>query len=191
MSRSRDARALFAGLSIIAVSIVAARGVPLIRRWEGAQLDSARALADRAAAIRAYRADLPALRALRDTQRARLTSLAAGAIRATTDVAASAEVAGRVDDLARAADVAAGGLQVRVDSGRGFRRLAVVRITGVADVAGVARLLRLLADDSALFVARELAVVQAEPFGQPQSPERLRVDLVVDAPFLGRRRPPP
>ena len=99
----------------------------------------------------------------------------------SSPASAAAELASLVESLADSARIKIGYLQLKADSGSKAPITAIsVRLNGLADVGGLAALLRAVEGNNRPMIVRELSVVPADPAGSDTRPEVLRVDLLVE-----------
>lgn len=177
----RDRRTLIGGGGIVIALLVLARGIPELRRWEEARASEAESSAT---AVGEMRGGIAALAALRDSTHARTARLAAldsSLISGVSPAAVAAGLASMLGDLADDNAVKVNAMQLHSDSvvKAGLAR-ADVRVTGVADVTGLAGFLRDIEGGPALLRIRELSISQPDPAGGNEKPEALRVDLVIE-----------
>jgi hypothetical protein len=71
-------------------------------------------------------------------------------------------------------------MQLRADTvaSAGLARVEV-RVTGVTDIAGLARFLHAVEADETPLVVRDVNVSQPEPWGSDSKPETLRIDVLI------------
>jgi hypothetical protein len=125
---------------------------------------------------------LPTLRDSLRQRRMRLANLDSQWLVASSASVATASLASTLEDLAADAPVKINAMQMRADTTTrsGIVRVAV-RVTGVADVTGLAAFLRAVDGGEQYLTVRELAVSQPEPGAPDSKPEMLRIDLLVEA----------
>jgi uncharacterized protein with GYD domain len=188
--RARDQRTAMVGSAFIVLALAGRHVIPAVAAWNAAQLSSAAEDRLRVGEGRAARLDLPRLRDSTRARRLRLDALDTMLLAAATPVEAAAALASTLEDIADSAPVRVASLQIRVDSARrGFARVGV-RISGAADVRGLADFLSVVeGDDPPWMAVRELSVTQSDPAATPNKPEALHVDLLVEALAIMRRAP--
>ncbi|MDB4878328.1 MAG: hypothetical protein JWM41_4774 [Gemmatimonadetes bacterium] len=185
---TRDRRTLVIGLASIATLGLVARGVPAFRTWESTRRAEAAALADRLATARRSARALPALRDSLRARRSRITLLDSTLISAASSSAAAAALASVVEDLADDAPIRVSALQLRADSvTRAGLATVTVRVTGVADVIGLAAFLRAVDGGEHHTSVRELAISQPDPAAPDSKPEMLRIDALIETVALIRQ----
>jgi hypothetical protein len=103
-------------------------------------------------------------------------------IKGASPAAAAAALASSVGDVADENSFKVTSLQLRSDSAAtaGLARV-YVRLTGVADVTGLAGFLRSIEGSATPMAVRDLTVSQPEPAGSDAKPEMLRIDLLVES----------
>jgi hypothetical protein len=121
-------------------------------------------------------------------RQARLVALDSSLLFGASPSAIAADLASVLEDLAddNASKVTA--MQLRADTvaTAGLARVEV-RITGIADVAGLAGFLHAIEADATPLVVRDLSVSQPEPTAGDAKAEALRVDMLVAG--IGTIRP--
>jgi hypothetical protein len=186
---ARDRRVLGLGALTISLLIGLSRGLPALRGWDSARVAAARVSAEQLAEVRG---GMRALAELRDSLRARRLRLAAidsVLPAASSPAGVAAAIATAIEELADDNDVRLTSLQLRADSTIRAGRVRVgVRVGGVADVAGLAALLRAVEGGEAPLAVRELSVSQPEPAAPDSKPGSLRFDMLVAG--VGRIAPP-
>ncbi len=184
----RDRRALWVGVASIVLLVGTARALPILREWKAQSRDSASALAQEVARVRAT---LALNRITRDSLAARqrrFVALAPLLVPGETLALGGAMLASQISGAAMAASVRLGPVQVHTDSAsRGvFSRVgARAEITG--DVQGVATFLGIIDRGPTLLAVRELTISQPEPAAAPDRAEVLHVALAVDGLMLTPR----
>lgn len=177
----RDRRALFMGVTFVALSLAATKLLPAWRAWEREVMASAAELA--VEADRAGR-DAAGLRAARDSLAARserFLALGPRLVGSGSATLAAASLASLVTEAAAAAGARLGPIQLRSDSAvaGAFRRVGVRgELTG--DVRGVTAFLAALERGPALLAVRELSIIQPEPGAPQDRVETLTVQFVVE-----------
>lgn len=186
----RDGRTLLAGGITIASLVIVARGIPAVRDWETSQMSQAHSAAQQLAALRAGLRVLPALRDSLRARRARLVVLDSTLLVGGSPSDVAAALASTLEDLADDNSLKVTALQLHADSSivDGFARVDV-RLTGIADVAGLAGFLHAIEGGNTPLVVRDLSVSQPEPAANDSKPEALRIDLLVAG--IGRIKAPP
>jgi hypothetical protein len=190
VSTSRDRRVLGAGVAAILVLLGVARGLPVLRQWQSESRDSASALVQEAARVRATLARAHVTRDSLAARQRRFIALAPVLLRGETPAMGGAVLASLISTAATAASVRLGPVQVHADTVvRGvFSRVgAHAEITG--DVHGVGAFLSILERGPTLLAVRELTISQLEPAAAPDRAEALHVALAVDALMLTPRPP--
>jgi len=176
----RDRRALTVGTIIISMLFLFAIGLPTFRSWEATQLanasDAARDLSSVLRARRTYAAVHDTLVARQHRFAVLDSSLLSGA--SASGIAAA--LASRLGELADDNAVKITTLQLRPDTvvSNGLVRVDV-RVTGVADVTGLAGFVKDVEGQKTPMVVKELSVSQPEPAASDAKPEALRIDLLV------------
>jgi hypothetical protein len=179
---SRDRRTLTIGSFAIASLIVVARGIPALRSWDADRKAEGYSAAQRLASLRDGLVMLPTLRDSLRLRRDRLAALESNLLFGASPSAIAASLASELEDLADDNAVKVTALQLRADTvATGGLARVDVRLTGIADVYGLAGFLRAAESDSTLLVVRDLSVSQAEPTAADGRPEALRVDMLVAA----------
>jgi hypothetical protein len=179
---SRDRRTLTIGSFAIASLIVVARGIPALRSWDADRKAEGYSAAQRLASLRDGLVMLPTLRDSLRLRRDRLAALESNLLCGASPSAIAASLASELEDLADDNAVKVTALQLRADTvATGGLARVDVRLTGIADVYGLAGFLRAAESDSTLLVVRDLSVSQAEPTAADGRPEALRVDMLVAA----------
>jgi hypothetical protein len=179
---ARDRRTLMVGSCAIASLVVVARGIPALRSWDAERTAEAYSTARQLASLQDGLEMLPTLRDSVRARQARLHALESGLLFGASASAIAANLASELEDLADDNAVKVTALQLRADTvaTAGLARVDV-RITGVADIYGLAGFLRAAESDSALLVVRDLSVSQSDPTAADGKPEALRMDMLVAA----------
>ncbi len=177
----RDRRTLVLGAVLIAALAAVARGIPAVRRWNDARQADAGTVVEQLALARRATRLLPALRDSLRCRNERLADLDSSLIVGSSAAVATASLASVLEDIADDAQVKIGALQMRTDTTTrpGLTRVAI-RITGVADVAGLAAFMRAVEGGERLLAVRELAITQSEPGAPASKPEALRIDMLIE-----------
>lgn len=176
----RDQRTLGVGVVTIALLMVVARGIPAIRAWEADRLREARETATQLASIRVGRRQLSALRDSLAARHARLASVDSTLLSGASTSAVAAALASSLEDLSDHNAIKVTSLQIRADSvARGGMTRVDVRLSGIADVVGLAGLLQAIEAGAMPLVIRELDVSQPEPTAADNKPEALHIDVLV------------
>lgn len=176
----RDRRTLIVGGGTIVCLVASAKGVPRLSMWEHERaVEAVRA----GQLFAASSIDPLEWRAARDSlaaRRARLETIDSVLPVASSASAAVAQLASTLEDLADSCAVRVSAIQLRPDSltSGGLTEVSA-RFTGVADVAGLAALLRTIAGSKTPLDVRELTVTAPEPAAPSGKPEALRFELVV------------
>jgi hypothetical protein len=179
---ARDRRTLTIGSFAITSLVVVARGIPALRSWDADRKAEAYSAAQQLASLRDGLVMLPTLRDSLRVRRARLAALESDLLFGASPSAIAANLASELEDLADDNAVKVTALQLRADTvAIGGLAHVDVRLTGIADVYGLAGFLRAAESDSTLLVVRDLSVSQAEPTAADGRPEALRVDMLVAA----------
>jgi len=176
----RDKRTLMFGASAIGCLVAITRGAPAVVAWgHDAAAESARA----SQVLAESSIDPRELSAARDSlaaRRARLQVIDSVLPAAASAATAVAQLASTLEDLADSCAVRVSGIQLRPDSATSSGLTEVsARLNGVADVAGLAALLRAIAGSEAPLVVRELSVTATEPSAPSTRAEALRFDVLV------------
>jgi len=99
---------------------------------------------------------------------------------APSPTAGAARLASLIADAADSSRVKLIATQLRADSARAVSLARVsVRITALADVAGLLAFLRALEENDVLMAVEELAISPSDPAAADDRPEVLRVEVVV------------
>jgi hypothetical protein len=176
----RDQRTLGVGAFTIALLTVVARGIPAIRAWEADRVREARETATQLASIRVGRRQLPALRDSLGARRARLASVDSILMSGPSTSAVAAALASNLERLSDQYAMKVTSLQIRADSvARGGITRVEVRLSGVADIVGLAGFLDAVEGGSMPLAVRELGVSQPEPTAAADKPETLHIDVLV------------
>ncbi|MDB4878546.1 MAG: hypothetical protein JWM41_4992 [Gemmatimonadetes bacterium] len=111
----------------------------------------------------------------------RFAAIDSSLIGGNSPAAAAANLASAVEDFADDAPMRISALQIHADTAArpGLSRVAV-RMTAVADVAGLAAFLRAVDGGVRHLAVRELAISQAEPAAPDSKPEMLRIDVLIE-----------
>jgi hypothetical protein len=177
-----DRRVLLTGAVVMTSLAGIGRGVPRLREWVAAR-GAVAAEAERQAALAVDGTRLlPVMAESLAARRTRLASLDTMLVGGATVAEAGARLANTLSDYADARAVRVVSLQVRPDTAErgGFARVAV-RLTGVADVAGLTSLIGDVESSTPILAVRELGVTQPDPMVPDSKPETLRFELLVEA----------
>lgn len=176
----RDQRTLGVGVVTIALLMVVARGIPAVRAWEADRLREAIETATQLTSIRVGRRQLSAHRDSLVARRARLASVDSTLLSGASTSAVAAALASSLEDLSDHNAIKVTSLQIRADSvARGGMTRVDVRLSGIADVVGLAGLLQEIEAGAMPLVVRELDVSQPEPTAADNKPEALHIDVLV------------
>jgi hypothetical protein len=176
----RDRRTLMFGAGVVAILLATARGLPALSAWQRREREnSARAGQQLAESS----IDFNALSVARDTlaaRAARFEAVDSLIPRAASASDAVAQLASAMEDLADSCAVRVSAIQLRPDSvvANGVMEVSA-RLNGVADVVGLAALVRAVAASKAPIAIRELAVTASEPSAPSTKAEALRFDVLV------------
>lgn len=178
----RDRRALGLGLVTLVLVGGAGRGIPAWQRWE----ESARTTSERVTAelaiMEANVRQLPTLRDSAGMRWQRLAALTPLVIEAPSPAEAGAILGAHLAEIAEQSRVKVTSMVIRPDSlFRGGVARAGVRLHAMADVAGLTALLARIEGGELLLAVRELAISQPEPAAADETPEALRVEMVIEA----------
>ena len=177
----RDRRTLIVGALVLLPLLLGGKALPAALEWQQRQMADAALMVRKVVELRASRRSLPALRDTLIARRARLASVDSLLVTGISPASAAAELASLVESLADSARIKIGYLQLKADSGsKGPITAISVRLNGLADVGGLAALLRAVEGNNRPMIVRELSVVPADPAGSDTRPEVLRVDLLVE-----------
>jgi hypothetical protein len=178
----RDRRTLVIGAGTVVGLVLVARGLPALRAWELGRLSEAQATTRQLLAVRDGIAVLPALSDSLAARRIRLATLDSAMAGGSSPAGLAAAVAAAVETIADDISLKVVALQLRSDSAAvdGQAR-AEIRVTGVADIVGLAGFLRELEAGPVPLVVKELGVSQSAPAADSTKPEALRVDLLIVA----------
>jgi hypothetical protein len=178
---ARDRRTLTIGASVVLPLFAAGRGLPAILDWQRTRLRDAIAIAQQAAHVRAAARVTAVLRDSVRARRERLAAIDSLLITGPTPGAAAASLASTLETLADSAPMKVTTMQLRADTAAADAlSIVAVRITGFADVAGLAAFLRAVEGGDVPLAVRELSVLQPDPGGIDAKPEILRVDVLVE-----------
>jgi type II secretion system (T2SS) protein M len=175
----RDRRTLIFGVATISTLVGVSRGLPALMTWEEDQIAQAQTVAEQLAAVRAGTILIPAIRDSLKARRARLVLLDSTLLSGTSPSSVAAELSSTLEDLADDNHVRVTAVQLHADSvaNAGLARVEV-RVTGIADVTGLAGFLHAIEGGDAPLVVKELSVSQQDPVGD-NKPEALRIDVLV------------
>jgi len=178
----RDRRTLVIGAGAVVGLVLIARGLPALRTWESGRLSEAQTMTGQLAAVRSGIVGLPALRDSLAARRFRLATLDSAMPAGSSPAALAAAVAAAVEAIADDISLKVVALQLRADSAAvdGQARTEI-RVTGVADIVGLAAFLREVEAGPVPLVVKELGVSQSAPAADSTKPEALRVDLLIMA----------
>jgi hypothetical protein len=180
--RPRDRRTLVIGAGTVAGLVLVARGVPALRAWESGWRSEAQSATGRLVAVREGIAALPALRDSLAARRIRLAALDSALPPGSSAAALSAAVASSIEGIADDNCLKIVALQLRSDSAAVDGQVrAEVRVTGVADIAGLAAFLQAVEGGAMPLVVKELSVSQSAPAADSTKAEALRVDVLIAA----------
>jgi hypothetical protein len=178
---ARDRRTAIVGLSAIGALVGLTRGLPASIHWLRARIAESLALSNQLQESRLSARRLPILR---DSLRRRLWQLAAmdsGLLSGASPSAAAADLASVLEARADEAPLRVIAMQLRSDSAPvGTLARVFVRVTGTADVSGLAAFLHAVEEGDPALVVRELAVTPADPVAADTKPELLRIDALVE-----------
>ena len=185
---AHDRRFLAVGGTVVGSLIVLARGLPALRSWERQKLEQAAAIRVDLAAARDGRRALPALRESLKVRHARLAALDSTLLSGQSSSAAAADLTALAGQIAADARVKVNALQIFADSAlSGTVAHVRVRMTGVADVTGLAAFLRAVEGGDTPLVVRELVVTQPDAAAPSSKPETLRIEVVIEGIAIIRR----
>jgi hypothetical protein len=178
---ARDRRTLVIGLLTVGSIVAVGRGVPAWRRWDQSARVAAADAVRELQAIEGASRQLPAMRDSVAAWRRRLDTLAVMVLEGESPAQAAAALATAVTDAADEAGMLIGSVQVRPDSiyKGSFARVAV-RLSATADVTSLAQLLQDLEGGELLLSIRELTVSQPAPAAPANTPEALRLEILVE-----------
>ena len=178
---ARDTRTLITGGAVVAALFGLARGLPAALAWQRDRVSVATALRRETLALRASARALPARRDSLQVGNARLSGFHSVMLSAPSAAAAAAELVSLLDDVADAAGLKVNAMQLRADSaGAGSLARVAVRVSGTADVAGLAAFLRAIEAGRAPLLVRELVVTQPDPLSAADAVEALGIDVLVE-----------
>lgn len=184
----RDRRTLVVGAGTVAGLVLAARGLPALRAWESSRLSEARSTTRELLAAREGITALPALRDTLAARRVRLATVDSAMPSGSSPAALTAAVAAAVEGIADSTSLKIVALQLHSDSAAADGQArAEVRVTGVADIVGLAAFLQAVEGGSTPLVVKELSVSQSAPAADSTKPETLRIDVLIAA--IGSVRP--
>ena len=184
----RDRRALTIGAGVIAIVLLASRGVPAMIAWQrerNRDADARQEKLDRAMAA------ISRVGAVRDSIGARgerIVALAPVLVAGDTPASASASLAELMSGAAELSNVKLGALQLHADTSS---RDAFVRVgvhgEATGDVTGIMSMLASLESGPTLLAVRELSITQPEPSAPADHMETLHVELTVEGLMLRQR----
>lgn len=176
----RDRRTLLLGGAVVALVLLAFRGVPAWRRWDADARASGTELVTATARAQADVRSLPALADSVAAREKRLVALAPLVLDGSTPAAAGASLASLVSGAAARANVALGTVQLQPDTATTGTFVGVtVRGDATGDLPGIARMLALLEGGPELLAVREVSITQPEPGGPADRVETLRLEFAV------------
>jgi hypothetical protein len=180
---ARDRRTLTIGASVIAALFVISRGVPAWRTWVH---DAKAGAGEQIAAATQADALVAGARAARDTlavRNGRYVALAPALVPGVTPAEASASLASMVSQMASAAGVKLGAVQLRpvADTGRQhvFMRVAV-HADVVGDIRGITTLLASIERGPVRLRVRDLTLTQPDPAAPTDRVEALHGELSIE-----------
>lgn len=182
LPRTKDRRALGAGVLVIGSMLLVGRGVPAWRQWERSQRLAAQESSERLrraqSSIRAH----PSIITMRGELAARLDSLSSTHLHAPSVTIACAALAAMMSDLGDESAIRVTSISVRPDTvtKAAFTRIAV-RVSATGDVEGLADYLRSVESSGQMLAVRELSVAQTDPTAPDSRAELLRFELLVEA----------
>lgn len=180
--RTKDRRALGAGVLVIGGMLLVGRGVPAWREWERSQHLAAQESGERLrraqSSIRAH----PSIITMRGQLAVRLDSLSGTHLYAPSVTIACAALAAMMSDLGDESAIRVTSISVRPDTAAkaAFTRIAV-RVSATGDVEGVTDYLRGVESSGQMLAVRELSVAQSDPTAPDSRAESLRFELLVEA----------
>lgn len=181
----RDRRALQWGAAAITLAFLAFRVVPGAAIEGRRYLDRLGARRELLARGRADFADLPRLEAAAPALTARVAAMASRVYASGSDAEATATLAATLTQLATAARLASGQVAPLPDSvGAGDLRRVSAHVSLEGDILGLAEFLDRLGRHPIPIVPTRLRVMAPDPQGVAPGPERLRVELEVQAWYL-------
>lgn len=177
---ARDRRVLLVGALTISLLVGLSRGLPALRTWEQDRAMTARAAVEQLAEARVGLGALPLLRDSLMVRRARLAAIDSVLPAGPSPSAVAAAIASILEQSADDNAVKLTTLQLRADTTvrAGLVRVSV-RLGGVADVTGLAGLLRSIEAGETPLVVRDISVSQPDPAAPDSRPEALRFDVLV------------
>jgi hypothetical protein len=178
---ARERRTLVRGISLLALGLLVARGLPEARRWEAAARASAARRMAEAARLEAAIAALPATRDSAAARRSRLVALAPRVLEGSSTASAGASLAAMIAGAAARAEVQLGSLEVQYDSAAaGPFALVRVRADASGPLSGILRMLAILEGGPELVRIPEWSITQPVVGGAMDQPEQLRLELVAE-----------
>jgi len=185
MLAPRDRRALHWGAAAIILAVLASRVVPDAVTEGRRYLERLGARRELLARGRADLANLPQLEAAAPALTARVAAMASRVFASGSDAEATATLAATLTQLAAAARLAPGQVAPLPDSAvAGDLRRVSVHLSLEGDIQGLVELLDRLGRYPIPIVPCRLRVMAPDPRGQVPGPERLRVELEVQAWYL-------
>ncbi|MEO7455558.1 MAG: type II secretion system protein GspM [Gemmatimonadaceae bacterium] len=178
----RDRQVLVIGIASIGSIIGLSKGVPAWRGWD----EKARASESEASAeLRGLQMQLRGFAATKDSLAAReirADSARARVILGESVGTAGADLAGRITQIADELGIKVSSVQIRPDSVfRAGQARVAVRVTAIGDVTHLTDMLTELETSPTLFAVRELSVSPADPLGDANRAELLRIQILVEA----------
>lgn len=185
MLAPRDRRALQWGAAAIILAILAFRVVPGAVAEGRRYLERLGARRELLARGRADLADLPQLEAAAPDLTARVAAMARRVYASGSDAEATATLAATLTQLAAAARLAPGQVVPLADSASaGDLRRVSAHLSLEGDIRGLAEYLDAIGRHPIPIVPTRLRVMAPDPRGAVPGPERLRVELEVQAWYL-------
>jgi hypothetical protein len=185
---ARDRRVLSIGALTVFLLVGLSRGLPALHAWERTRTTEARTAVVQLAELRNGIESLPLMRESLLVRRARLVAIDSLLPAGVSPSAVAAAIAAILEQSADDNAVKLTTLQLRADTSArvGLARVSV-RLSGVADVTGLAGLLRSIEAGETPLVVRDLSVSQPDPAAPDSRPEALRFDVLVAG--IGRISP--
>ena len=177
----RDRQTLVAGAAVVLLLLALARGIPAWCSWSASERAKASELSHEVALVKASVASFPAMRDSLRARQTRYAFLRSSLLQGASSPGAAATLGAAASEMADAAGVRLGEVQLGDDSlHRGPLTRVWVRANGAGDVRGVSQLLLALEQGPELLSIRELSITQPEPGAPGSRAEALRISLLVE-----------
>lgn len=177
---TRDGRTVAWGVVVIAVIVVAGRGVPAWRTWVTMTHARARLEARELAQAESLLSAAPAISDSLIARSRHLSALESTLLSGDTPTAAAAQLAALISASATGSNVELGPLDIHADSAQPSHLTTVrVRVAATGDIEGLTRFVGLIEAAPIRCAVQSFAVSQSDPLGSVSQAEVLHTDLVV------------